>query len=197
MGRIVVPFDGGRAGAHMLALACATAVERADEVEAVYVLRIPPQVPIGADLPAARERADAIFAQAYDLAGRFPLAFTAVLVEARHVGAGLVAAADGADLLMMGLPARRRLFWRALFTPTLRYVLTHAPCEALVGYVPLAASDAPSPRFLHAGSAPAAPPTPMVSMPDNVRVLRIGPAATPHAPPYAERRSPAGGAGRG
>ena len=98
MGRIVVPFDGGRASTHMLTMACKTAGEWGSEVEAVYVLRIPPQVPIDADLPAARERADAIVAcaydVAYDVAAPAPRAVTTLLVEARHVGSGLVAAAE-------------------------------------------------------------------------------------------------------
>lgn len=135
-----------------------------------------------------------IFARAYDVAERAPVVFTAVLVEARHVGPGVVAAAEGADLLMMGLPARRRLFRRALFTPTLRYILAHAPCEVLVGYLPPVASDAPASRFLRAGRGrPRSDPR----VPDNVRVLRTSRGDTPHAPPYAGRSSPAGGARRG
>jgi len=200
MGRIVVPFDGGRAGAHMLAMACQTAGDWGGEmeVEVAYVLRIPPQVPIGADLPAARERADAIFARAAGVAAGVaapaPRAVTTLLVEARHVGSGLVAAAEGADLLMMGLPDRRRFVRRVLFTPTLRYVLAHAPCEVLVGYVPPVALDLPVSRFLRAGCA-AAPPS--GSMPDNIRVLRVDHAAAPPAPPYAGRRTPTSGAGHG
>ena len=194
MGRIVVPFDGGRAATHMLTMACETAVDRHDAVEAVYVLRIPPQLPIGADVAAARVMADVIVARAYDVAERVPVVFTAVLVEARHVGPGVVAAAEGADLLMMGLPARRRLFRRALFTPTLRYILAHAPCEVLVGYVPPVASAALASRFLRAGRGRTLSDP---RVPDNVRVLRTSRGDTPHAAPYAERSSPAGGARRG
>jgi nucleotide-binding universal stress UspA family protein len=201
MGRIVVPFDGGYAGTRMLTMACDTARLWDSEVEVVYVLRIPPQVPIDADLPAARERADAIFARAYnvaaDAATRVPLAVTTVLIEARHVATGLVVAAEGADLLMMGLPDRRRLVRRVLFTPTLRYVLAHAPCEVLVGYVPPIAPDVPVSRFLHARRAPVPP---SARMPDNVRVLRTGRAGVlgaPHVPPHPDQRSPVGGVGRG
>ncbi len=198
MGRIVVPFDGGRASTHMLTMACKTAGEWGSEVEAVYVLRIPPQVPIDADLPAARERADAIVAcaydVAYDVAAPAPRAVTTLLVEARHVGSGLVAAAEGADLLMMGLPDRRRLVQRVLFTPTLRYVLAHTPCEVLVGYVPPGGPDLPVSRFLRASRAVAPP---RGRLPDNVRVLRIDRATAPSAPPYVGWRTPTSGAEHG
>ncbi len=197
MGRIVTPFDGGRASMHMLAMACETAVERADEVEAVYVLRVPAQLPIDADLAAARARADAIFARAYDVAGRVPLTLTAVLVEARHLGSGLVAAAEGCDLLMLGLPARRGLVRRLRFRPTLRYVLAHAPCEVLVGYVPPALSDAPARLFLRQDRARVTDTPGAAGLPHNVRVLRLTHTADGRAWPSPQRSPSRGGSGRG
>ncbi len=165
MARIVVPFDGGPASAHALTLACGTVAEPTDVVEAIYVVRVPPQLPIGADLPAARARAWDRLARAEALATGYRARLTTLLVMARAVGPGIVAAAEGGDLLLLGR-RDRRVAARLRGYRTLRHVLAHAPCQALIVYVPATRRGRTrEDRFL------LAPPGTPDQAPDNVRVL--------------------------
>jgi len=135
MARIVVPFDGGPASERALVSACQVLVEPTDVVEVIYVMHVPPQLPIDADMPAAGARASAAFARAEAIAAQQGAPLMEVLVTARAIGPGIVAAARGCDLLLMGQRARRF----ALHLPgqrILRYVLAHAPCQVLVVPVP-------------------------------------------------------------
>ncbi len=133
MARITVPFDGSPASERALAFACQSLTDPTDEARAVYVVRVPPQLPMGAELPAAQVRAADILARAEALADRYHASLTTLLVMARAVGPGLVAAAEGGDLLVIG-QRPRRLMGRVLGGGAVRYVLAHAPCEALVVY---------------------------------------------------------------
>jgi len=135
MARIVVPFDGSPASERALVSACQVLVEPTDVVEVIYVGRVPPQLPIDADVPAARVRAAAAFARAEAIAARQDAPLVEVLVTARAIGPGIVAAAHGCDLLLMGQRARRLAF-RLPGQRVLRYVLAHAPCQVLVVPVP-------------------------------------------------------------
>ncbi len=169
MARIVVPFDGDPASECALVSACQVLVESTDVVEVIYVVRVPPQLPINADVAAARGRAAAAFARAAAITDHQGVTLVEVLVTARAVGPGIVAAAAGCDLLLMSRHARRR----ALRLPgqrVLRYVLAHAPCQVLVVPVPtlerVGARDTPfllSPRGApdpHAGTVLLFPASP-------------------------------------
>jgi len=148
--RIAVAFDGDDVSKHTLDVACRTASGHGDEVHVVQVIRIPPQLPIYAELPAARARADALFARAARLAGENGPLLVDVLVTARALGPGLVAAIDGCDLLVLGQPARRSLFRRLRSMRVVRYVLAHASCDVLLAYEP--AATARPRRFVSAVS---------------------------------------------
>lgn len=136
MARIVVPFDGDPASECALVSACQVLVESTDVVEVIYVVRVPPQLPINADVAAARGRAAAAFARAAAITDHQGVTLVEVLVTARAVGPGIVAAAAGCDLLLMSRHARRRAL-RLLGQRVLRYVLAHAPCQVLVVPVPV------------------------------------------------------------
>lgn len=149
MVRILVPFDGGSASAYALDVACCTAAGTGDEVQAVYVVRIPYQLPIDAEIPGERERAEYIFAHAHAIADCYRACLITVMVEARELGPAIVEAAQGCDIIMIGPRPRRRLLGRFLFGRTLRYVMAHAPCQVLIGYEPPAAETAPAASRFH------------------------------------------------
>ena len=56
MAQILVPFGGSVAAEYALDVACTMAAIDGDEVCAVYVIRVPPQLPMSAHL-AAEQRA--------------------------------------------------------------------------------------------------------------------------------------------
>lgn len=148
MARIVVPFDGGAASEYALEMACRAAGDGGDEIHAVYVSRIPPQLPISAEVPGERAHAERVFARAQVIADRYRADLITTLVQAREIGPAIVGAAEGCDAIMIGPRPRRRLFGRFLFGRTVRYVLTHASCQVLIGYEPAAtATSAAAPDF--------------------------------------------------
>lgn len=131
MARILVPFNGGPASEAALHAACRMAHANGDEAHVVYVIRVSRHLPIWADMPAAHERMERVFAQADTIAASYGVSLGVVHVTARYAGWGIVAAADGYDLVLFG-PPRRRLYQRVLPDTTLRYVAARAPCQVFV-----------------------------------------------------------------
>ena len=154
MARILVPFDGSAAAAYVLDMACTMAAIDGDEVCAVYVIRVPPQLPISAHLPAEHARAGQLFERAHAIADRCQAALTTMTVEARHLGPAIVEAAQGCECIIFGQRARRRFVRRFLGSRTLRYIVAHAPCQVLVGYGPSAGAPSATQQFLLVHGAP-------------------------------------------
>src|SRR5947209_19287536 len=115
MAQILVPFDGSAAGEYALDVACTMAAIDGDEVCAVYVIRVPPQLPISAHLPTEHARAEQLFERAHAIADRYQASLTTMMVEARHLGPAIVEAAQGCDCIMIGQRPRRRFVRRFLF----------------------------------------------------------------------------------
>jgi nucleotide-binding universal stress UspA family protein len=148
MARILVPFDGGAAAEYALDVACTTAAIDGDEVCAAYVIRVPPQLPINADLPTEHAHVEHVFERAQAIADRYHAALTTITVEARQLGPAIVEAAQGCDCVMIGQQARRRFVRRLRFGRTLRYIVAHAPCQVLVGYAPPIGEPSATPQFV-------------------------------------------------
>jgi nucleotide-binding universal stress UspA family protein len=148
MERILVPFDGSAAGEYALDVACAMAAIDGDEVCAVYVIRVPPQLPISAYLPAEDARAEQLCERAHAIADRYQAALATMTVQARHLGPAIVEAAQECACIIFGQRARRRFVRRWLGSRTLRYLVAHAPCQVLVGYTPSAGAPAATQQFL-------------------------------------------------
>jgi nucleotide-binding universal stress UspA family protein len=119
-----------------------------DEVCAVYVIRVPPQLPISAHLPAEHACAEQLFERAHAIAERYQAALATMAVEARHLGPAIVEAAQGCACIIVGRRARRRIWRRWLGSRTLRYIVAHAPCQVLVGYAPSAGAPSATQQFL-------------------------------------------------
>jgi nucleotide-binding universal stress UspA family protein len=148
MARLLVPFDGSAAAEYALDVACTMAAIDGDEVSAVYVIRVPPQLPISAHVPAEHARAEQLFERARVIADRYQASLTTMTVEARQRGPAIVEAAQGCDCIMVGQRPRRWFVRRWLVSRTLRYIVAHAPCQVLVGDAPLAGAPAATQQFL-------------------------------------------------
>jgi APA family basic amino acid/polyamine antiporter len=132
--RVLVPMKLGDIGEEMVATAIALARDRDASVEAVFVVRVPRQFTLEGRLPPEieqRARASLDEAQALGEENDVPVA-TRVL-RARSIGRAIVdeAVTSGADLIVLGSSPRWRRQSR-FFSPTVDYVLRHAPCEVLV-----------------------------------------------------------------
>jgi nucleotide-binding universal stress UspA family protein len=148
MAQILVPFGGSAAAEYALDVACTMAAIDGDEVCAVYVIRVPPQLPMSAHLATEHARAERLFERAHAIADRYQAALTTMVVEARHLGPAIVEAAQGCACIIVGRRARRRFFRRWLGSRTLRYLVAHAPCQVLVGYAPAAGAPSATQQFL-------------------------------------------------
>ncbi len=131
--RVLVPMKLGPIGEEMVATAVALAKERGASVDAVFVIKVALQDAIDAPLHDQEEEAAASLAEAGLLGEENGVHVEAVSVRARSIGRAIVEQAGerDADLIVLGSSPR----WRrqsAFFSPTVDYVLRHAPCEVLV-----------------------------------------------------------------
>jgi APA family basic amino acid/polyamine antiporter len=131
--RILVPMKLGPIGEEVLATAIKLAEEQGSALSMLYVIKVPLDQPIDAELLEEEERAHASLADAKLLAGEHEVEIDARIVRARSLGSAIVAEAEdqGADLIVMGSSPRWRRQSR-FFSPTVDYVLRRAPCEVMV-----------------------------------------------------------------
>jgi basic amino acid/polyamine antiporter, APA family len=128
-----VPMKLGPIGEEVLATAIRLAEERGSTVSALHVIAVPLDKPLEADMVEAEERAEASLAEAKLLAGEHGVTVEGKVVRARAIGEAIVEEArrEGVDLIVMGSSPRWRRQSR-FFSPTVDYVLRHAPCEVMV-----------------------------------------------------------------
>jgi basic amino acid/polyamine antiporter, APA family len=131
--RVLVPMKLGPVGEEMVATAIALAKERRASVDALHVMKVGLEHSLDAELYDLEEAAAASLAEARLLGEENGIDVNTVTLRSRSIGQAIVAeaASRGADLIVLGSSAR----WRrqsAFFSPTVDYVLRHAPCEVLV-----------------------------------------------------------------
>lgn len=131
--RILVPVKLGPIGEEVFATAIKLAEERGSTVSAVHVIAVPMDRELDADMIEAEERAEASLAEAKLLAAEHGVTVEGKVVRARSLGEAIVdeAKREGVDLIVMGSAPRWRRQSR-FFSPTVDYVLRHAPCEVMV-----------------------------------------------------------------
>ncbi len=131
--RILVPMKIGLIGEEVLGTAIKLAEEHGSAITALHVVRVPLDKPMEAELTDAEERAEASLAEAKLLASELGIAVEGVVVHSRAIGEAIVALAveRNADLIVVGSSPRWRRQSR-FFSPTVDYVLRHAPCEVMV-----------------------------------------------------------------
>ena len=100
---------------------------------AVHIIEVNRSLPLGAVLEREVERGEAILDEVEQLAAEDDLEVETELVQARDTGPAIVGEAEewGADLIVMGLPYKRR-FGEFNLGKTVPYVLKNAPCRVLL-----------------------------------------------------------------
>jgi basic amino acid/polyamine antiporter, APA family len=132
--RILVPMKLGDIGEEMVATAIALAKETGAEVQAITVVRVPLRFPLEGELPPdVAARVEASLEEARALGEDHEVEVATGVVRARSIGHAIVEEANArqADLVVLGSSARWRRQSR-FFSPTVDFVLRHAPCEVLV-----------------------------------------------------------------
>jgi basic amino acid/polyamine antiporter, APA family len=132
-GRILVPMKLGEIGEEMAATAIKLAQERNAVVEALFVIRVPLELPLDAELADEEEAAAAALAEAKLLGEENGVDVQTATVRARSIGEAIVGEARrrDVDLIVLGSHPRWRRRSR-FFSPTVEYVLRKAPCEVLI-----------------------------------------------------------------
>jgi nucleotide-binding universal stress UspA family protein len=128
-----VPMKLGPIGEEMVATAVKLAQERSALVEALYVIRVPLDRPLEAELDEQEEAAAASLAEARLLGADHGVDVRVQTIRARSIGEAIVTEAQqrGNDLIVVGSSPRWRRQSR-FFSPTVEFVLRKAPCEVLV-----------------------------------------------------------------
>ncbi len=132
--RAVVALSGGRTDRPIVALASEVARQGHAELVGVHVVEIDWTLPLDADVAGRSEDAQRVLdiAEATAEGARYRL--ETVLLQARDVGAAIVdeASERDADMIICGLPFRRRFGGDFEIGRTIPYILKNAPCAVWV-----------------------------------------------------------------
>lgn len=137
--RAVVALNGGPSDARIVDLIASMAARSSAEVIAVHVVEIDWTLPLDADVAGRSEEIQQVLDVAESIAEHHKLTMEPVLLQARDVGAAIVdeATERGADLLVCGLPYRKRFGGEFAIGQTIPYVLQNAPCAVWVVREPM------------------------------------------------------------
>ena len=131
--RILVPMKIGIIGEEMAATAVKLGAEHRARVEALYVVAVPLDRPMDAEMPDADAQASASLDEAQALGEELGVEVSAVTIRSRAIGRAIVdrARETEADVIVLGSSPRWRRQSR-FFSPTVDFVLRQAPCEVLI-----------------------------------------------------------------
>jgi nucleotide-binding universal stress UspA family protein len=137
--RAVVALNGGTSDERIVRLTASMAAGLKAEVIAVHVVEIDWTLPLDADIAGRSEEVQRVLDSAEAIAEGFKIKMEPVLLQARDVGAAIVdeTAERGADLLVAGLPYRKRFGGEFAIGRTVPYILQNAPCAVWVVREPM------------------------------------------------------------
>jgi nucleotide-binding universal stress UspA family protein len=143
--RAILALSGGLTDDRIVHLAAELGRSSQAELVGVHVVEVGWSLPLDADIAARSEEAQRILDRAETTAEAKRAKLEPVLLQAREVGAALVdeATEREADLLIVGLPYRKRFGGDFAIGRTIPYVLKHAPCEVWVVREPIPSEPVP------------------------------------------------------
>jgi nucleotide-binding universal stress UspA family protein len=136
--RAVVALNGGSSDARIVRLVVGQATKET-ELIAVHVVEIDWTLPLDADIAGRSEEVQRVLDSAEAIAESRKMTMEPVLLQARDVGAAIVdeATERSADLLVVGLPYRKRFGGDFAIGRTVPYILQNAPCAVWVVREPM------------------------------------------------------------
>jgi nucleotide-binding universal stress UspA family protein len=142
--RAIVALSGGPSDARIVRLVGSLAAKTKAELIAVHVVEIDWTLPLDTDIAGRSEDVQRVLDSAEAICETYKLTMEPVLLQARDVAAAIVdeATERGADLLVMGLPYRKRFGGEFAIGRTVPYILQNAPCAVWVVRHPM--SEEPS-----------------------------------------------------
>ena len=137
--RAVVALNGGPSDGRIVRLAAGIARQWKAQLVAVHVVEIDWTEPLDADIAGRSEEVQRVLDLAEQTAESCQYKIEPVLLQARDVGAALVdeASEQQADMMILGLPYRKRFGGDFAIGRTIPYVLKNAPCAVWVVREPI------------------------------------------------------------
>jgi nucleotide-binding universal stress UspA family protein len=138
--RAVIALNGASTDSRIVQLAAELAKTNRAELVAVHVVEVDWSLPLDADIAGNSDEAQQVLDFAEEIAEEERVKLEPVLLQARDVGPALVdeASERNADLLILGLPYRKRFGGDFAIGKTIPYVLKNAPCAVWVVREPIA-----------------------------------------------------------
>jgi nucleotide-binding universal stress UspA family protein len=132
--RAVIALNGGSSDARIVRLVAEQARLSKAELIAVHILEIDWTLPLDADIAGDSDEVQRVLDSAEAIAEESKVQLEPVLLQARDVGAAIVdeTVERGADLLVVGLPYRKRFGGEFAIGRTIPYILQNAPCAVWV-----------------------------------------------------------------
>ncbi len=137
--RALIALSGASSDARIVRLGADAARAAKAEIVGVHVVEIDWTLPLDADVAGSSGEAQRVLDIAEGVAEEGKIQLETVLLQARDVGAALVdeAVERDADLLILGLPYRKRFGGDFAIGRTIPYVLKNAPCAVWVVREPI------------------------------------------------------------
>jgi nucleotide-binding universal stress UspA family protein len=132
--RAVIALNGGPSDERIVRLVAQNARLTKAELIAVHVVEIDWTLPLDSDVAGRSEDVQRVLDAAESVAEAQKMKLEPVLLQARDVGAAIVdeAVERGADLLVVGLPYRKRFGGEFAIGRTIPYILQNAPSAVWV-----------------------------------------------------------------
>jgi nucleotide-binding universal stress UspA family protein len=142
--RAVIALNGGPSDERIVALVAEVARNIKAELVAIHVVEIDWTLPLDADIAGRSEEVQRVLDAAEAVAEDHKMTLEPVLLQARDVGAAIVdeTIERDADLLVVGLPYRKRFGGEFAMGRTIPYILQNAPCSVWVVRDPIAEETA-------------------------------------------------------
>ncbi len=134
--KVLVAVGGHKVDEETVRLACRIAKLREGakaRLYAVHVIEVNRALPLSAPVEHEVQRGEEVLDEAEQLAGEEDLEVETEMVQARDTGPAIVGEAEewGADVIVMGLPYKRR-FGEFNLGKTVPYVLKNANCRVVL-----------------------------------------------------------------
>lgn len=133
LGKILVPFAGGKADVEAVRLACDLSKKAKNKVYVVYVIEVKRTLPVGAELESEAQEGEQMLRQAERIAAEQDYEVETDLLQARQAGPAIVdeAIERGIDTIMMGIEYRKR-YGKYTVGSIVPYLFESAPCRVLL-----------------------------------------------------------------
>jgi nucleotide-binding universal stress UspA family protein len=141
--RAVLGLNGGPTDSLVVRLGCELAHKRDFELIALHVVEVDWRHDLDEQIAGSSEIASATLDLAEGIAEKHRVKLRTELLQARNVGAALVdeAVELGAEVVLLGLPYRKRFGGDFAIGSTIPYVFQNAPCAVIVVREPVARSE--------------------------------------------------------